>query len=118
MKDMTKCELLKKISEYQFVTVELNLYLDTHPCDADARNDYLYYSTKLCELIEIVIAGICVAGMCVKVEVKLYGYELVFADLFEQLTFGHVLHMFLLHITSSGNRVPLQRASQGQKPLV
>lgn len=52
MKDITKCELLKKISEYQFVTVELNLYLDTHPCDADARNDYLYYSTKLCELIE------------------------------------------------------------------
>lgn len=52
MKDMTKCELLKKISEYQFVTVELNLYLDTHPYDADARNDYLYYSTKLCELIE------------------------------------------------------------------
>ena len=52
MKDMTKCELLKKISEYQFVNVELNLYLDTHPCDADARNDYLYYSTKLCELIE------------------------------------------------------------------
>jgi len=52
MKDMTKYELLKKISEYQFVTVELNLYLDTHPCDTDARNDYLYYSTKLCELIE------------------------------------------------------------------
>lgn len=52
MKDMTKCELLKKISEYQFVAVELNLYLDTHPCDADARNDYLYYSTKLRELIE------------------------------------------------------------------
>ena len=52
MKDMTKCELLKKISEYQFVAVELHLYLDTHPCDADARSDYLYYSTKLCELIE------------------------------------------------------------------
>lgn len=52
MKDMTKCELLKKISEYQFVAVELNLYLDTHPCDADARSDYLYYSTKLRELID------------------------------------------------------------------
>ena len=42
MQDMTKCELLRKISEYQFVAVELNLYLDTHPCDADARSDYLY----------------------------------------------------------------------------
>lgn len=52
MKDITKCELLKKISEYQFVAVELHLYLDTHPCDADARSDYLYYSKKLCELIE------------------------------------------------------------------
>lgn len=51
MQDMTKCELLRKISEYQFVAVELNLYLDTHPCDADARSDYLYYSTKLKELI-------------------------------------------------------------------
>ena len=51
MQDMTKCELLRKISEYQFVAVELNLYLDTHPCDDDARSDYLYYSTKLKELI-------------------------------------------------------------------
>ena len=31
MDDMTRCELLKTISEYQFVAVELNLYLDTHP---------------------------------------------------------------------------------------
>ncbi len=52
MHDMTKCELLKKISEYQFVTVELNLYLDTHPYDQDARSDYLYYSTKLRELMD------------------------------------------------------------------
>lgn len=52
MKDMTKCELLKKISEYQFVAVELHLYLNTHPCDDDARSDYLYYSKKLRELIE------------------------------------------------------------------
>ncbi len=52
MKDMTKCEMLKKISEYQFVAVELNLYLDTHPCDEDARSDYLFYSQKLHDLMK------------------------------------------------------------------
>ena len=51
MDDMTRCELLKTISEYQFVAVELNLYLDPHPGDAAARSDYLYYSTRLKELI-------------------------------------------------------------------
>lgn len=51
MNDMTKCDLLKTISEYQFVSVELNLYLDTHPGDAAARSDYLYYSARLKELI-------------------------------------------------------------------
>ncbi len=51
MNDMTKCDLLKTISEYQFVSVELNLYLDTHPGDNAARSDYLYYSARLKELI-------------------------------------------------------------------
>jgi spore coat protein JB len=32
--------MLKRIQEMEFVAVELNLYLDTHPCDADALNDY------------------------------------------------------------------------------
>lgn len=31
---------LLKIQEIEFVAVELNLYLDTHPCDEDAINDY------------------------------------------------------------------------------
>lgn len=48
---MTKCELLNRISEVQFVCVELNLYLDTHPEDGDARNDYLAYSRLLEGLI-------------------------------------------------------------------
>ncbi len=51
MNEMTQCELMRKISEYQFIAVELNLYLDTHPQDADARDDYLFYSEKLMELI-------------------------------------------------------------------
>lgn len=32
--------MLKKIQEMEFVAVELNLYLDTHPCDQEAVNDY------------------------------------------------------------------------------
>ncbi|MDT8903141.1 spore coat protein CotJB [Anaeroselena agilis] len=32
--------LFKKIQEMQFVAIELHLYLDTHPCDQDALNDY------------------------------------------------------------------------------
>ncbi|MBQ3850341.1 MAG: spore coat protein CotJB [Clostridia bacterium] len=48
---MSQCELQNRISEVQFVCVELNLYLDTHPDDQDARNDYYSYSTLLAELI-------------------------------------------------------------------
>ena len=32
--------MLKRIQEIEFVAIELNLYLDTHPCDEDALNDY------------------------------------------------------------------------------
>lgn len=32
--------MLKKFLEMQFVAIELNLYLDTHPCDRDAINDF------------------------------------------------------------------------------
>lgn len=32
--------LLRKIQEMEFVAIELNLYLDTHPCDQDAINDF------------------------------------------------------------------------------
>lgn len=48
---MTQEELLNRIGEVQFVCVELNLYLDTHPADTDARNDYFAYSKLLAELI-------------------------------------------------------------------
>lgn len=41
---MVNCEkqmmLLLKLQEMEFVQVELHLYLDTHPCDQDALNDY------------------------------------------------------------------------------
>jgi len=32
--------MLRKVQEMEFVAIELNLYLDTHPCDAAAINDY------------------------------------------------------------------------------
>ncbi|BBB90702.1 MAG TPA: spore coat protein CotJB [Methylomusa anaerophila] len=40
MDDDRQRALLLKVQEMEFVAVELNLYLDTHPCDADAINDY------------------------------------------------------------------------------
>jgi spore coat protein JB len=35
-----QASMLKRIQEMEFVAVELNLYLDTHPCDEEAVNDY------------------------------------------------------------------------------
>jgi len=32
--------ILNRLLEMQFVAIELNLYLDTHPCDQEALNDY------------------------------------------------------------------------------
>lgn len=51
---MEACQmaLMNKISEYQFVCVELNLYLNTHPDDEAARDDYLCYSKRLNALID------------------------------------------------------------------
>ena len=49
--ETTQCALLNQISEYQFVCVELNLYLDTHPTDEAARADYLCYGKMLQQLI-------------------------------------------------------------------
>ena len=48
---MTQNELLSKISEIQFVCIELNLYIDTHPDDEAALRDYRYYSGMLKDLI-------------------------------------------------------------------
>lgn len=32
--------MLKRLQEMEFVAIELNLYLDTHPCDEEALNDF------------------------------------------------------------------------------
>lgn len=44
--------LLCDISETQFVCIELQLYLDTHPEDAAALHDFMWYSQKLGYLIK------------------------------------------------------------------
>ena len=40
MKSEKQLAMLRRVQEMEFVAVELNLYLDTHPCDEDALNDF------------------------------------------------------------------------------
>lgn len=47
---MQQHALLKCIYECEFVCVELNEYLDTHPADHNAKHDYLCYCKKLAAL--------------------------------------------------------------------
>lgn len=55
MHELTREELLKKLTEVGFAAVDLNLFLDTHPHDQNALADYNYivqeleYLTKLWE---------------------------------------------------------------------
>ena len=50
---MKSCmELLRKIQEIEFVALELNLYLDTHPHDARALEDFNRAAKELKELKE------------------------------------------------------------------
>lgn len=46
MQDPTRIEMLKKLQELQFMTVELNLYLNTHPDDAQALSQYNLYAAQ------------------------------------------------------------------------
>ncbi len=43
-------ELLNQIRAIEFMTVELNLYLDTHPCDMRALKEYNMYTQQLMTL--------------------------------------------------------------------
>jgi len=45
--DANQLDLLKKIMELEFACQDLNLYLDTHPEDQKALQDYNYYSGQL-----------------------------------------------------------------------
>jgi spore coat protein JB len=45
--ETNQIDLLKKIMELEFVCIDLNLYLDTHPEDQKALTDYNYYFNQL-----------------------------------------------------------------------
>lgn len=47
MASMTRAEQIRKIQEICFACVDLNLYLDTHPCDKNAINIYNSFSSQL-----------------------------------------------------------------------
>lgn len=47
MNNASKMQLLQEITELEFIGVELNLFLDTHPDNMDALNDYNAYSAQL-----------------------------------------------------------------------
>ena len=44
MTEQTEQALLNRIAEARFACVELQLYLDTHPEDTDARSDFNSYA--------------------------------------------------------------------------
>ena len=50
--DINRAHLLLKIQELSFVTVDLNLYLDTHPNDAKALDHYNKAATELQTLMK------------------------------------------------------------------
>lgn len=45
-----RARLLDEIRAIEFMTIELNLYLDTHPDDQKALNDYNTYTKQLMAL--------------------------------------------------------------------
>ena len=50
--DTTQQMMFDKIREARFASIELRIYLDTHPDDTMAQTDYLAYSEKLQMLIQ------------------------------------------------------------------
>ncbi|MBQ1820566.1 MAG: spore coat protein CotJB [Clostridia bacterium] len=50
MADYSEQALLAKIGEVRFALVELQLYLDTHPEDLEAQNDFNSYANALEQL--------------------------------------------------------------------
>lgn len=50
MEGKNQTAMLCSIQQMEFVAIELNLYLDTHPCDATAVNDYNCAVERLMQL--------------------------------------------------------------------
>ena len=51
MAQLNRYEIILKIQELSFACVDLNLYLDTHPDDANAVNMYNSFTKQLNEAI-------------------------------------------------------------------
>lgn len=49
MKEMERCELMRKIQEVEFAAIDLNLYLDNHPDCYEALCDYNRYVQELAQ---------------------------------------------------------------------
>ena len=45
--DAGRSELMQKIMQCEFICIDINLYLDTHPCDERALSDYNCYAEQL-----------------------------------------------------------------------
>ena len=50
---LSKKDLIRKIQELSFCAVDLNLFLDTHPNNAQALKDYSYVLNSLRQLREL-----------------------------------------------------------------
>lgn len=48
--DMTRVEMMRRIKELEFATVDLNLFLDNHPQNQQALMDYNRFTKELMEL--------------------------------------------------------------------
>ena len=55
MAQLNRSEIILKIQELSFACVDLNLYLDTHPDDANAVNMYNSFSKQLNEAIDRIL---------------------------------------------------------------
>ena len=53
MAQLNRYEIILKIQELSFACVDLNLYLDTHPDDANAVNMYNSFSKQLNVLLTL-----------------------------------------------------------------
>jgi spore coat protein JB len=53
MSEMSRKDLLRKIQELSFASVEINLYLDNHPGNQKALNDYNKISAELQEVTKL-----------------------------------------------------------------
>lgn len=50
---LSKQDLIRKIQELSFAAVDLNLFLDTHPNNLQAIQDFNYISTNLKQMMDM-----------------------------------------------------------------